>query len=100
MATPDSRAREEGSGEDADNKEQPQQEWAQCDNCAKWRRLPLGVDVASLPERWLCHMNEGAPRRGACNAPEEKDESDEEVENGPGKHRVKEGRISLSPGIV
>jgi len=31
-----------------------EEEWALCDACRKWRRLPRGVRGAALPERWTC----------------------------------------------
>lgn len=30
--------------------------WAQCDNCEKWRLLPLGLKPEELPDKWLCSM--------------------------------------------
>lgn len=46
-------------------------EWAQCDRCQKWRRLPGVVDVSQLPEKWYCEMNEWDSLRQSCDAPEE-----------------------------
>lgn len=31
-----------------------QEQWAQCDSCSKWRRLP--VDIL-LPSKWMCTDN-------------------------------------------
>ena len=47
--------------------------WAQCDRCEKWRRLPDGpeYEAATLPTQWFCHMNPN-PRRNSCEAPEER----------------------------
>ncbi|MBA0582725.1 hypothetical protein Gorai_024859, partial [Gossypium raimondii] len=45
-----------------------QEQWAQCDDCSKWRRLP--VDVL-LPSKWKCSDNVWDSSRCACSAPEE-----------------------------
>ncbi|KAK6943266.1 Zinc finger, CW-type [Dillenia turbinata] len=45
-----------------------QEQWTQCDNCSKWRRLP--VDVL-LPPKWSCADNNWDPSRSSCSALEE-----------------------------
>ncbi|XP_062014868.1 B3 domain-containing transcription repressor VAL2-like [Rosa rugosa] len=45
-----------------------QEQWAQCDNCSKWRKLP--VDVL-LPPKWTCSDNSWDSSRCSCTAPEE-----------------------------
>ena len=30
--------------------------WVQCDQCHKWRLLPVGTNPDNLPEKWLCSM--------------------------------------------
>uniref|UniRef100_A0A0A0LV82 CW-type domain-containing protein n=1 Tax=Cucumis sativus TaxID=3659 RepID=A0A0A0LV82_CUCSA len=45
-----------------------QKQWAQCDDCSKWRRLP--VDVL-LPPKWSCSDNVWDLSRCTCSAPEE-----------------------------
>ncbi|PWA47429.1 hypothetical protein CTI12_AA499760 [Artemisia annua] len=45
-----------------------QDQWAQCDNCSKWRRLP--VDFL-LPSKWTCQENLWDQSRSACLAPDE-----------------------------
>ncbi|KAF8058144.1 hypothetical protein N665_1250s0007 [Sinapis alba] len=45
-----------------------QEQWVQCDACAKWRRLP--VDTL-LPPKWLCSDNLLDPGRSSCSAPDE-----------------------------
>ncbi|KAK8619352.1 hypothetical protein V6N13_133314 [Hibiscus sabdariffa] len=45
-----------------------QEQWAQCDSCAKWRRLP--VDVL-LPHKWTCADNNWDQSRSSCSAPDE-----------------------------
>lgn len=50
-------------------------QWAQCDECSSWRRLPV---EAFLPPRWTCADNTWDPRRAFCSAPQEV--SSEELE--------------------
>jgi len=45
-----------------------QDQWIQCDECSKWRRLPLNVIVAS---KWTCTDNSWDPKSCSCSAPEE-----------------------------
>ncbi|TVT96769.1 hypothetical protein EJB05_58010 [Eragrostis curvula] len=45
-----------------------QDQWIQCDDCSKWRRLPLNVIVAS---KWTCTDNSWDPKSSSCSAPEE-----------------------------
>lgn len=45
-----------------------QEQWAQCDECSKWRRLP--VDVL-LPPKWTCSENDWDLSRCSCSVPEE-----------------------------
>ncbi|KAK1437015.1 hypothetical protein QVD17_02800 [Tagetes erecta] len=45
-----------------------QEQWAQCDNCSKWRRLPPDV---LLPPKWTCSDNVSDPDRASCSAPDE-----------------------------
>ncbi|KAG2669818.1 hypothetical protein I3843_14G051800 [Carya illinoinensis] len=44
------------------------EQWAQCDDCFKWRRLP--VDVL-LPPKWMCSENVWDSNRCSCSVPEE-----------------------------
>lgn len=53
-----------------------QEQWAQCDGCSKWRRLP--VDVL-LPYKWTCADNAWDQSRCSCSAPDEL--SPRELEN-------------------
>ncbi|KAK9093162.1 hypothetical protein Syun_028073 [Stephania yunnanensis] len=41
-----------------------QDQWAQCDNCSKWRRLPMDVLV---PPKWSCIDNAWDPKRCVCS---------------------------------
>ena len=47
--------------------------WAQCDQCGKWRRLPLedAFSPENLPDEWFCHMNPNG-QRNTCDKPEER----------------------------
>ncbi|KAF6143055.1 hypothetical protein GIB67_041123 [Kingdonia uniflora] len=45
-----------------------QDQWAQCDSCFKWRRLPVDV---FLPPKWTCTDNAWDPKRCMCSAPDE-----------------------------
>ncbi|XP_027091324.1 B3 domain-containing transcription repressor VAL1 isoform X2 [Coffea arabica] len=44
-----------------------QEQWAQCDNCSKWRRLPMHVLV---PARWTCPDNAWVSN-SSCSAPDD-----------------------------
>ncbi|XP_057993562.1 B3 domain-containing transcription repressor VAL1 isoform X2 [Hevea brasiliensis] len=45
-----------------------QEQWAQCDDCSKWRKLP---EDALLPPKWTCSDNVWDSSRCSCSAPEE-----------------------------
>ncbi|KAF3955392.1 hypothetical protein CMV_019390 [Castanea mollissima] len=45
-----------------------QEQWAQCDSCSKWRRLP--VDIL-IPPKWTCADNAWDQNRCSCSAPDE-----------------------------
>ncbi|OVA17284.1 B3 DNA binding domain [Macleaya cordata] len=53
-----------------------QDQWAQCDSCFKWRKLPVEI---LLPPRWTCADNAWDPKRRLCSAPD--DLSPKELEN-------------------
>ncbi|XP_036428173.1 MORC family CW-type zinc finger protein 3a [Colossoma macropomum] len=55
----------------------PDQNWAQCDGCLKWRKLPDGIDTDKLPDKWFCHLNPD-PQFRSCTAEEEREDSDDE----------------------
>ncbi|KAL4342888.1 hypothetical protein HN51_061202 [Arachis hypogaea] len=52
------------------------EQWAQCDDCSKWRKLPVD---ALLPPKWNCSENVWDASRASCSAPEEM--SSRELEN-------------------
>ncbi|XP_060688723.1 MORC family CW-type zinc finger protein 3 [Hemiscyllium ocellatum] len=56
----------------------PDQVWAQCETCMKWRKLPPEIDPDSLPENWYCNMNPD-PKFRDCSIPEEPEQSDDEM---------------------
>ncbi|KAJ8255547.1 hypothetical protein COCON_G00194110 [Conger conger] len=60
-----------------DTMKRPDQNWVQCDNCLKWRKLPDGIDCSLLPEKWFCHMNPD-PQFRTCHAEEEREDSDDD----------------------
>lgn len=45
-----------------------QDQWIQCDDCFKWRRLPVDLLV---PSSWTCIDNTWEPKRSSCSVPEE-----------------------------
>nr|QNI23771.1 AP2/ERF transcription factor [Camptotheca acuminata] len=45
-----------------------QEQWAQCDSCSKWRKLPVEV---LLPPQWTCTDNLWDSSRCLCSAPDE-----------------------------
>ncbi|ERN03458.1 B3 domain-containing transcription repressor VAL2 isoform X1 [Amborella trichopoda] len=52
----------------ATNKAGEKYQWVQCDNCAKWRKLPMDVLV---PPRWTCADNSWDPKRSSCSSAQE-----------------------------
>ncbi|XP_041024181.1 B3 domain-containing transcription repressor VAL2 isoform X2 [Juglans microcarpa x Juglans regia] len=53
-----------------------QEQWAQCDSCFKWRRLPVEI---LLPPNWTCAENAWDQSMCSCSAPDEL--SPKELEN-------------------
>ncbi|KAL4289948.1 hypothetical protein GQ457_14G010240 [Hibiscus cannabinus] len=51
-------------------------QWAQCNDCFKWRKLPSD---ALLPSKWTCSSNSWDPERSFCSAAQEL--TAEELEN-------------------
>ncbi|KAL0963642.1 hypothetical protein UPYG_G00308970 [Umbra pygmaea] len=60
-----------------DTMKRPDQNWVQCDNCLRWRKLPDGIDCSLLPEKWFCHMNPD-PQFRSCTVEEEPEDSDDD----------------------
>ncbi|XP_016388945.1 MORC family CW-type zinc finger protein 3-like isoform X3 [Sinocyclocheilus rhinocerous] len=63
----------------------PDQNWVQCDYCLKWRKLPDGIDMNKLPEKWFCRFNPD-PQFRRCEEPEEAEDSEDET-SGPSSPR-------------
>ncbi|KAF0722924.1 hypothetical protein Ae201684_018001 [Aphanomyces euteiches] len=62
-----------GKGKKIKSPEKTVLEWAMCDKCKKWRKLPAHVKSATLPEHWFCSMNHWNPVVASCSAPQEAD---------------------------
>ncbi|XP_062861509.1 MORC family CW-type zinc finger protein 3-like [Trichomycterus rosablanca] len=60
-----------------DTQKRPDQNWVQCDECLKWRKLPDGIDNELLPVKWFCRMNPD-PQFRSCTVEEEPEDSDDE----------------------
>jgi len=75
----------EGSCTDSEAEQWTEVNWAQCDKCDKWRRLPPGPEYcdAALPEKWFCSMNPNS-KRNTCLKPEERMGTDEVWEGAEG----------------
>ncbi|XP_043852225.1 MORC family CW-type zinc finger protein 3 isoform X2 [Dromiciops gliroides] len=58
-----------------DIQKQPDQTWVQCDSCLKWRKLPDGIIIDNLPEKWYCSLNPD-PQFRSCSVPEEPEDED------------------------
>nr|CCA27889.1 conserved hypothetical protein [Albugo laibachii Nc14] len=56
-------------------------EWAQCEKCNKWRKLPQHIKSSTLPDKWFCSMNHWDVARASCRVPEE-------VDNEPLEHKT------------
>ncbi|KAF7457289.1 CW-type Zinc Finger family protein [Cryptosporidium felis] len=46
-------------------------DWAQCELCKKWRKLPFGMNPNTLPEEWVCSMNTWDKYYNSCDVVEE-----------------------------
>uniref|UniRef100_A0A671PQL3 MORC family CW-type zinc finger protein 3-like n=1 Tax=Sinocyclocheilus anshuiensis TaxID=1608454 RepID=A0A671PQL3_9TELE len=56
----------------------PDQNWVECDGCMKWRKLPDGIDMNKLPEKWFCRLNPD-PLFRRCDQQEEAEDSEDET---------------------
>ncbi|KAG2456514.1 MORC3 protein, partial [Polypterus senegalus] len=74
---------------------QPDQNWVQCDECRKWRKLPDGIDTSELPDNWYCHMNPDTQ----FSAPPLARTRGSERHNPKGQHVPGEGP-TMSPGSI
>ncbi|KAL1541030.1 B3 domain-containing transcription repressor VAL1-like [Salvia divinorum] len=68
-----------------------QEQLAQCDNCSKWRRLPVN---ALLSAKWICSDNTWDSSRALCSAPD--DLSSRNLESSSVNKENKKRRVSES----
>ena len=56
--------------------------WAQCDLCNKWRKLPFGPEYCAeaLPEKWFCYMNAESLSH-FCEDPEDEMDANERYDD-------------------
>jgi hypothetical protein len=79
--------------------------WVQCEMCAKWRKVPPGVDANSLPRNWNCDVGGKLHFGLNCNVAEEStyegdalpamDEMDDCHQPLTGGYRVKRASVLL-----
>jgi hypothetical protein len=55
------------TGGDAPRKRGGRDSWVQCDQCHKWRMLPLGIVLSEGDAAWICSMNPD-PGYADCSA--------------------------------
>ena len=70
---------EDEEGEEEGEEEEDTSNWACCDKCGKWRRLPAGEEYCAEAlgdGEWFCTMNPDG-RRNTCQKPEERFGPDE-----------------------
>ncbi|KAK9727337.1 hypothetical protein RND81_05G274400 [Saponaria officinalis] len=72
-----------------------QDQWAQCDKCSKWRKLPADV---LLPPKWKCSENVWDLSRSSCGTSEEKSSKDLESICRINKD-LKKGKLAESPEL-
>lgn len=72
-ASPAARSGCDDESEESEGEEEEHFNWACCDRCGKWRRLPAGKEYeeAALPETWFCEFSPDN-KRNACAKPEER----------------------------
>ncbi|OWZ08947.1 hypothetical protein PHMEG_00018432, partial [Phytophthora megakarya] len=80
-------------------------EWAQCEKCNKWRKLPQHIKSSTLPDKWYCSMNHWDPSHAKCSVPEEADQEPLPLPPHPGSQwhkgghkgqRTRRGKLSYS----
>ncbi|CAH0479832.1 unnamed protein product [Peronospora belbahrii] len=67
-------------------------EWAQCEKCNKWRKLPQHIKSSTLPDKWYCSMNHWDPTHAKCSVPEEADQESLPLPAHPGSQWHKGGQ--------
>ena len=68
-------------------------QWVQCDLCAKWRVLPSTVDVDKLPNKWFCEMNIYDPQHNSCDATEQTPEEVAKAKRKAKRRLVRRARL-------
>ncbi|KAG1692996.1 hypothetical protein DVH05_024032 [Phytophthora capsici] len=80
-------------------------EWAQCEKCNKWRKLPQHIKSSTLPDKWYCSMNHWDPSHAKCSVAEEADQEPLPLPPHPGSQwhkgghkgqRTRRGKLSYS----
>jgi len=56
----------------ANDVDEDQVEWVQCDKCQKWRKLPPHISADEMPDVWNCTMNNWNPSAASCDVAEDK----------------------------
>jgi hypothetical protein len=76
-------------------------QWVQCErkNCKKWRKIPIEVDLAKLPDQWFCEMNVWDPERAACDLAEDSDDESDQPANQAARTQLILGN-SKGPGTL
>ncbi|GMF25217.1 unnamed protein product [Phytophthora fragariaefolia] len=72
-------------------------EWAQCEKCNKWRKLPQHIKSSTLPDKWYCSMNHWDPSHAKCSVPEEADQEPLPLPPHPGSQWHKGGHKGQRP---
>ena len=57
-------------------------QWVQCDNCKKWRKLHSSTDISSLPTKWFCRLNIKLNHNSRDVPQEEEDGNNEDDDDG------------------
>mmetsp|Transcript_83878 Transcript_83878/g.167974 ORF Transcript_83878/g.167974 Transcript_83878/m.167974 type:complete len:285 (-) Transcript_83878:8-862(-) len=83
-------------GEGASSSDDEEENWVQCDQCTKWRRLPKSVDASLLPEEWQCSLNAWDSARDKCAVAQELSPDDDSLVNDGGGHLDDEALTSES----
>ncbi|RLN20359.1 hypothetical protein BBJ28_00013693 [Nothophytophthora sp. Chile5] len=68
------RAHSGGTGSTTSGIKKTVLEWAQCEKCDKWRKLPQHIKSSTLPDKWYCSMNHWDPSHAKCSIAEEADQ--------------------------
>ncbi|XP_054471297.1 MORC family CW-type zinc finger protein 3-like isoform X2 [Anoplopoma fimbria] len=72
-----------------DTMKHPDQNWVQCDDCLRWRKLPDGINCSKLPDKWFCRMNPD-PQFRSCQTEEEPVDSGDEQHSYPKTYKQQE----------